>query len=257
MDWMNLSESFLRWIHVLAGIVWIGHLYFFNFVNASFAPTMDAETKKKVVPELMPRALFWFRWGAAATWITGLALLILVFYHGRQALDASDESRWTPFAMAMLLVTFVSPFIYDAAVRFVLKTNVAAFWGGFVLVCATLWAFKAAGFSNRGVQIHMGGLFGTIMAYNVWFVIWPAQKQIIAAVKAGQKPEDALVATAGARSRHNTFLSVPLVFFMVNQHNTWSFTSSDPFPVYSAVVVLAGWALTQHLLMGAKKVKGF
>ena len=68
----------LRWLHFFFGIMWIGHLYFFNFVNAPFAPTMDAATRQKVVPELMPRALYWFRWGAAWTWVTGVLLLLLV-----------------------------------------------------------------------------------------------------------------------------------------------------------------------------------
>ena len=82
----NVMQGLFRWIHVVAGVAWIGHLYFFNFVNAQFAPTMDGETKKKVVPELMPRALFWFRWGAAVTWITGFLLFGLVFYMGEKAL---------------------------------------------------------------------------------------------------------------------------------------------------------------------------
>src|SRR5262245_66243239 len=75
-------EAALRWIHVVAGILWIGHLYFFNFVNSAFAPTMDGETKKKVVPQLMPRALFWFRWGAAFTFLSGVYLMFKLYYHG-------------------------------------------------------------------------------------------------------------------------------------------------------------------------------
>src|SRR5262245_34140386 len=71
-NWLNLL---FRWIHVVAGIAWIGHLYFFNWVNAQVAKTYDADSKKKVVPELMPRALYWFRWGAMYTWITGIFLL--------------------------------------------------------------------------------------------------------------------------------------------------------------------------------------
>ena len=78
-EWLNLI---FRWIHVLAGVMWIGHLWFFNFVNAQVAKTYDAESKKKVVPELMPRALWVFRWGAAWTWVTGVLLLMLVFWHG-------------------------------------------------------------------------------------------------------------------------------------------------------------------------------
>src|SRR5260221_14701283 len=76
-EWLNL---FFRWIHVLAGVMWIGHLWFFNFVNAQLAKTYDADSKKKVLPELMPRALYWFRWGAAYTWVTGILLLGIVYY---------------------------------------------------------------------------------------------------------------------------------------------------------------------------------
>src|SRR2546426_9220695 len=78
---VNAALEFLfRWVHVVAGIAWIGHLYFFNFVNAQVAKTYDADSKKKVVPELMPRTLYFFRWGAAWTWITGFLLLGLVYY---------------------------------------------------------------------------------------------------------------------------------------------------------------------------------
>src|SRR5215468_10487346 len=76
-EWLELV---FRWIHVVAGIAWIGHLYFFNFVNAQVAKTYDADSKKKVVPELMPRALYWFRWGAAWTWITGFLLAGIIYY---------------------------------------------------------------------------------------------------------------------------------------------------------------------------------
>src|SRR6266542_3171449 len=78
----ELLNLVFRWIHVIAGVMWIGHLWFFNFVNAQVAKTYDADSKKKVVPELMPRALYWFRWGAAYTWITGIFLLGLVYYMG-------------------------------------------------------------------------------------------------------------------------------------------------------------------------------
>ena len=77
-------EAIFRWMHVFVGIIWIGHLYFFNWVNGPFAAKLDGATKKTVVPELMPRALFWFRWGAAWTWITGVLLLALVYLHDQQ-----------------------------------------------------------------------------------------------------------------------------------------------------------------------------
>src|SRR5215510_7285552 len=91
---MQVLEALFRWIHVVAGIMWIGHLYFFNFVNGPFQGTLDGETKKKVNPELLPRALFWFRWGAAWTWASGVLLLGIVFYSHRTVLLDSKGEGW-------------------------------------------------------------------------------------------------------------------------------------------------------------------
>src|SRR3990172_3368344 len=133
---MNVLESLFRWIHVVAGIIWIGHLYFFNFVNANFAPTMDGDTKKKVVPELMPRALYFFRWGAAYTWITGVLLLLLVFYHGGMAFEG--EARWNLATFLMLIVVFLGFFVYDVAYKTVLKDPTVGFWAGLVLAAVVV-----------------------------------------------------------------------------------------------------------------------
>src|ERR1043165_137127 len=102
-------ESLFRWIHIVAGITWIGLLYFFNFVNGPFAATMDGPTKQKVVPELMPRALYWFRWGAAWTWVTGVLLLLLVFYHGGIMFDV--DGGWGPVSIVLVALVFVAPLI--------------------------------------------------------------------------------------------------------------------------------------------------
>ena len=95
MEVMPIIESLFRWIHVIAGVLWIGLLYFFNWVNANVMPKLDAETKKKLVPELMPRALYWFRWGAAFTWITGVFCCCYLFYHSKLAL-AGSRTRLRP-----------------------------------------------------------------------------------------------------------------------------------------------------------------
>ncbi|MBI3767075.1 MAG: urate hydroxylase PuuD [Deltaproteobacteria bacterium] len=254
MDVMNLTESLFRWLHVFFGILWIGLLYFFNWVNGPFAATMDAETKKKVVPELMPRALFWFRWGAAFTWITGVFLLLLVYYH-MGAVFPGGVRQWTGPILLMVALVFIAPFIYDALYKGPLKDPTTGFWAGLGLVFVVLLLFdRWAGFSFRGTAIHLGSMFGTTMAYNVWFRIWPSQRTIITAVKNGQAPDAAIVALAGTRSKHNTYMSVPLVFTMISQHATWAATAT---PISLTIVVLVGWGLVSHVYERAKNVKGF
>src|SRR5579871_174827 len=110
-EWLNLV---FRWIHVIAGVMWIGHLWFFNFVNAQLAKTYDADSKKKVVPELMPRALYWFRWGAAYTWVSGILLLGWVYYMVPSLLgvDTPDGSVAIPLIRAFSVV-IIMPIIYD------------------------------------------------------------------------------------------------------------------------------------------------
>src|SRR5213594_2550793 len=110
----NWLDPIFRWIHVVAGIVWIGHLYFFNFVNAQVAKTYDADSRKKVVPELMPRALYWFRWGAAYTWVTGLLLAGIVYYSQPNLLPP-ESSLGTGAGIAISLVLILAAFfVYDA-----------------------------------------------------------------------------------------------------------------------------------------------
>jgi uncharacterized membrane protein len=250
MDVMNLFESLFRWIHVIAGITWIGLLYFFNFVNSGFAPTMDAETKKKVVPELMPRALFWFRWGAAFTWVTGLFLLLLVYYHTRLVFDSGS---WGLATFIMLAIVFFGVFVYDALASGPMKDLRNAFIGGAVLSAMVLFLMDYwAGFSYRGYAIHLGAMYGTTMAFNVWFRIWPAQRTIITGTKNGEAVDPAIVSLAGLRSRHNTYMSVPLVFTMISQHATWAAN-----PIFLVIIILVGWGLVYHLYDRAAQVKGF
>ena len=250
MDLMNLLESLFRWLHVVFGILWIGLLYFFNWVNSGFAPTMDAETRKKVVPELMPRALYWFRWGAAFTWVTGVLLLLLVYYHGGLLFDGG---HWGFFTLVMLAVAFFGVLLYDQLVNTVLKDLQTLFIAGLVIVFIVLCLMDyLAGWSFRGYAIHLGTLFGTTMAFNVWFRIWPSQQKIITAIKNGEAPDAAVVALAGVRSRHNTYMSVPLVFMMISQHATWA---ANPFAL--TLIVAVGWAMVYHIYDRAAKVKGF
>jgi uncharacterized membrane protein len=180
----------LRWFHIAAGITWIGLLYFFNLVNGPFAKTMDGDTKKKVVPELMPRALWWFRWGAMVTFLAGLLLFTFKYMHTGTGFGPNSN-------------------------------------------------FSANGHvSDRAVWILLGMLFGSIMWFNVWFVIWPAQRKLIGWLKAGEKnpAAEGLTRRAFLVSRTNTYLSGPMLVCMIAPNNAPSF-SGPVFLVTSAVAL--------------------
>ena len=155
---MDLIHPIFKWLHVIAGIMWIGLLYFFNFVNTSFAPTMDGDTKKKVVPELMPRTLYWFRWGAAYTWITGIVLLYVIYWSGSEGLmpgdfisdDVSGESA-NMFIHILLLFTFVAVFLYDFIYKSPIASNVRLVTViSFLLISVYVFTMqKFAGFEYR------------------------------------------------------------------------------------------------------------
>ena len=258
MDGLMDGVTFLfRWLHIFVGIIWIGHLYFFNFVNAQMTAKLDGATKQKVVPELMPRALYWFRWGAAWTWITGFVLLLLVFWHGGLMFDPGDG--WGGGAIAMVVITFVGVFVYDALWSSGLKSNLrAATIVSFLLLAVTVFLFVEVGaFTPRAVLIHTGALFGTMMAFNVWFRIWPAQQRIIAAVKAGKAPAAADPALAGLRSKHNTYMSLPLLWAMANEHATPFFGGNFGIPGdYYWVAWLVVVAIAWHVIFQCYRIAG-
>ena len=155
----------LRWFHIFAGVIWIGHLYFFNFVNVPFQGVLDKELKPKVNPALLLRALWWFRWGAMWTFLLG----------------------WFLFAITYLM-------------------------GG------NLWDADG-GFSRRGLWMLVGGLLGSVMWFNVWFVIWPAQQKALGLVEADDATKAAAATRAMMFSRTNTLLSIPMLYCMVAAQN--------------------------------------
>jgi uncharacterized membrane protein len=219
----------LRWFHILAGIIWIGHLYFFNLVNVSLMKSLDGPTKGKVIPQLMPRALWWFRWGAAMTVLFGLVYYIQILH--------DEPSTWGLFFkwLVVVLVTYVIIFFllrqsFPPGKGWVLGVIVAV-----VVVIMAIAVLKLLGdtqgmtrynelryASNRALSIGIGGGLGLIMLFNVWGIIWPAQKRIIAwtydnAEKGTAIPAEsaALARKAFLASRMNTWLSVPMLFFMI------------------------------------------
>ena len=244
MDWSRY-EFLFRWIHVVAGITWIGHLYFFNFVNSQLAKTYDADSKKKVVPELMPRALYWFRWGAAYTWVSGLILLAFSYYMANNMVPQGStmtNGTATGIAFGILVIAF---FIYDILWKAV-KNETAGAVISYIIVVAVLFGLSQF-LIGRAVYIHIGAYFGTIMMMNVWMRIWPAQKKIIGGIRGtNPAPDASVVAMAGSRSKHNTYMSVPLVFFMVSNHYPVLYGEEYAWAI-AAIIVLVGWLVTKFL----------
>ena len=268
---MELLHPIFKWLHIIAGITWIGLLYFFNFINSHVAGAMDGDTKKKVFPELMPRTLYWFRWGAAWTWITGVVLLYVIFWQGNLAMGESAgnamfaaDTDVTPWAHVTLLFVFVGVFLYDFLYKSALAKNVRLITIiSFLLIGAIVYCMKTcAGFEYRAFNIHIGAMFGTMMAFNVWFRIWPAQQKIITAIRDGEAPDGDLVALAGLRSKHNTYLSVPLIWTMINEHTTpftggnYGITESTNWLVLMVVIAI-GWHIVFQLYKKSAKIKGF
>ena len=240
-----------RWLHVVAGVMWIGHLWFFNFVNAQLAKTYDADSKKKVVPELMPRALYFFRWGAAHTWITGILLLALVYYHSAAIMVVKPESGMsgTTGILVGLGVVIVAFLVYDILWKSPLaKGETIAAIISIALAIAVAFGLSQY-FTGRSLFIHLGGMLGTIMAANVWMRIWPSQRKIIAGIKGtGPAADPAVVALAGLRSKHNTYMSVPLMLFMVSNHWSTAIGSSENWLIAGGVIVV-GFLLAKWLYM--------
>ena len=164
----------------------------------------------------------------------------------------------------MIAVTFLAVFIYDALWRSGLANNVrAAVIVSFVLLSVVVALFVYFGhFSYRGTLIHTGALFGTTMAFNVWYRIWPNQQKIIRAVKNGEAADAGAVKVAGLRSRHNTYMSVPLLWAMIGQHTTYFGGGnlgipSDLYWVFWLLIIIVGWHIVFQCYKKAPKVQGF
>ena len=211
------TQLILRWFHFLAGITWIGLLYFFNLINVPFMKQVDASVKPKIFQNLTLPALNWFRWSALVTVFIG-------FWYWAQFYVAADAQRegvgaWSTIGFFLLL------WIVVWAILFVVIKKMAP--SGYVLGAITIILTYAAGwlFVNKtpvgGDDIHVlaigvGGGFGIVMLFNVWGIIWPNNKKVIRGTLAGTPPAHAaaLARQAFLASRTNFFLSVPMLFYM-------------------------------------------
>ena len=216
------TQLILRWFHFIAGITWIGLLYFFNLINVPFMKQVDAAMKPKIFQNLTLPALNWFRWSALVTVVIGFWYWAQ-FYVG---LDAQNEGRsaWATIGF-FLLLWIVVWFILFLVIKkwtpsgYILGTITA------ILCMLAGWLFvnntPVGQSDNHVLSIGVGGGFGIVMLFNVWGIIWPNNKKVIHGTLAGTPPADAaaLARQAFLASRTNFFLSVPLLFFMATSYH--------------------------------------
>jgi uncharacterized membrane protein len=235
-DWVALL---LRWTHVVASIAWIGSSFYFVALDAGLKrnDTLDAGVggeawqvhgggfyriqKYLVAPSFLPAELTWFKWEAYATWTFGFALLVVVYYCQPELylIDRSVADLGTGNAVVIALLTLpLGWLVYDSLCRSAVGRNsIGLTVAGLVLLLVTIWGLTHL-FSGRGADMQVGALVGTIMVANVFFVIIPNQKKIIASLLAGEKPDPALGLMGKQRSLHNNYLTLPVVFLMISNH---------------------------------------
>ena len=238
-DSAALMRIILRWLHFVAGITWIGLLYFFNLINVPFQKGLDADTKKKVNPDLLGRALWFFRWGAVVTVLAGLMYFAMYILspdvRNANTIGGGNLNVWwillawlsypvVLFIVEFLIIKKVPALIKDgrvfAIVMFILVAIVT--WGLVKFFTAELTVAGQSFASNKTYSIGIGGAYGIVMMLNDWGIIWPNNKRILAAT-AGTGPAAApeLPRQAFIASRTNTWLSLPMLFFMGTSHGDW------------------------------------
>ena len=236
MEWLNLL---VRWAHVVVGIMWIGASFYFIFLENNLNRTDGVRDelagnlwaihgggfyfleKYKVAPKNLPKKLHWFKYEAYFTWLSGFALLIVVYYMDAKAflIDRSVADIGVATAIAIGIGTLVIGWIlYDSLCKSSLVRQPVLFvLVGFILLLVFSY-FLAHVFSARAAFIHVGALIGTLMAWNVYFGIIPAQKALVKAAVTGQPLDASLGKKAGERSLHNNYLTLPVIFIMISNH---------------------------------------
>jgi uncharacterized membrane protein len=260
--WVDFA---LRWLHVIAGIAWIGSSFYFVHLDASLQRRQGLPdgaggeawqvhgggfyhmVKYLVAPARMPDQLTWFKWEAYTTWISGFFLLVVLYYAGAELYLVDPLAFANPVWMAIavsLALLVLGWIVYDGLCKSRLGASEAGLSAaGFVFLVALMWLCTHL-FSGRGAYMQMGSLIGTIMVANVFLVIIPNQKKVVAALLAGREPDAALGAQAKQRSMHNNYLTLPVVFLMISNHYPMSFASRWNWLIFAIVLVVG--AVIRH-----------
>ncbi|HEY7459993.1 MAG TPA: urate hydroxylase PuuD [Xanthobacteraceae bacterium] len=263
-DWLNLI---LRWAHMVVGIGWIGTSFYFIALDLGLRREKGTPAgvhgdqwqvhgggfyhvrKFTVAPPQLPEHLVWFRWEAYLTWVTGFGLLIVQYYWNARAylIDPTVIDVTPSVAIAISVATLVVGWlIYDLVCRSPIGDRpVPLSVIVFALIVAASWGLSQV-FSGRGAFIHVGSLIGTIMAANVFLVIIPNQKKMVAQLIAGQEPDPKYGAIGKQRSVHNNYLTLPVLLIMVSNHYPMLYSHPYSWLVVALIIIVGG--LVRHLI---------
>jgi uncharacterized membrane protein len=256
--WLNLA---IRWLHLTAGIAWIGSSFYFVWLDNHLTRPSEGDAsgelwsvhgggfyhnqKYQVAPAKMPDHLHWFKWEAYFTWLSGFSLLVLIYYVGAQSflIDPAKAALSPAAAIAIGLAALALGWlVYDGLCRSpagASNLTLGVFW--FVLL---LWAGYVLDqlFSARAAYLHIGAIVGTAMVGNVFLVIIPNQRKVVADLIAGRTPDPALGAAAKQRSLHNNYMTLPVLFIMISNHYPMTYGAGRPWLVL-ALLGLTGVAV--------------
>ena len=256
IDWLNLL---VRWLHMIAGSAWIGASFYFIWLDNHLEEPRDPDDtrigvggevwsvhgggfyhaqKYKVAPPFIPETLHWFKWEAYSTWISGMFLLVLVYWYGAQVyLIDPAVLELSPLAAVGIAAGIIvaSWFVYDLLCRSRLGDNERVFAIVlFVLVGILAWGLCKL-FSGRGAYIHFGAVLGTIMVANVFFVIIPGQRRMVTAAERGEQPDANDGIKAKQRSVHNTYFTLPVLFVMTSNHYAMTYSHQYNWAILIAI----------------------
>jgi uncharacterized membrane protein len=262
VDWANLL---VRWLHLTAGIAWIGSSFYFIWLDNHLEPPKDPKPgqsgelwavhgggfyhseKYLTGPGWIPERLHWFKWEAYFTLISGMLLLAIVYWHGAEVmlLDETVAEIGVPTGIAISIATLVLGWIvYDLLCKSPLGRHDAAFGVVlYLLVVVTGFALSQV-FSGRAAYLHVGAMIGTIMVLNVFFVIIPGHQRMVDAVKANRLPNPEDGRQGKLRSVHNNYLTLPVLFLMISGHYPMTYGHPQGWAIL-AVIVAAG-VLVRH-----------
>ncbi|HEU5090451.1 MAG TPA: urate hydroxylase PuuD, partial [Roseiflexaceae bacterium] len=264
----ELLDLFVRWVHVIAGIMWIGNSLLFNWLDRNLRPVEPAkegvqgkiwllhsgafyEAEKKLLPAGFPypEKVHWFMFQNLTTWVSGVSLLILVYYMGGAAymIDPAVAPISATTAILIGIASIVgSWFVYDLLWRSPLGKNApVALAVSFALLIGLTYALTHV-LSGRAAYIHIGAMLGTLMTANVWFYVIPSQRELVAATRAGLAQDPALSQRAKQRSIHNNYMTFPVIFIMISNHYPSTFGHNLNWLILA--VLMVGSALVRHFM---------